>query len=289
MKRPGHPFLLSELEMARFLKLVKDTHDGRVRWTARAEHLLRQALFPMGAEFLAALAPMRHREDGRYSLAAPLESRCWPEGAETTADTRFAPGEVRVAALTGTWEDGNGCRAGFGWGAAVAGRIWRRPGEPVDAMEAGLRLLALMCIAMLQQRDIERDRAPDDEEGAPPDTESAAQPAEPQAAGGGAAPADAVAAALAAGVTGDDIRLVAAFAQHHGPRVAEAVAEMGETSAAVAELVVAFSRLSDLLLGDRGDRIAALLDHAATAADRSAEVRAIAKSRRRPPRATTCH
>ncbi|MGR7997183.1 hypothetical protein [Xanthobacter sp. ZOL 2024] len=117
---------------------------------------LTKAIFPMAAEYLAALAPMTRLGGGLVSLAGPSEAACWPAGAEQTADLRFAPGEVRVDALTGTWEDGNGRQAAFAWAEAVAGRLWRRPDDPCGPQDAFRRLLALLGAAILLTRMRER-------------------------------------------------------------------------------------------------------------------------------------
>lgn len=156
MKLPPSLFILTEEEGALFLSLLAGATQGHVPVTEPLADAVTKALFPMAMEYLATLAPMRRLGGGLVSLAGPPEAACWPAGAEQTADLRFAPGEVRVEALTGTWEDGNGRQAPFAWAEAVAGRLWRRADDPCGPQEAFRRLLALLGAAILLTRMRER-------------------------------------------------------------------------------------------------------------------------------------
>ncbi|MFG1281543.1 hypothetical protein [Xanthobacter autotrophicus] len=151
-----HLPLLTELEYGRLLGLLKAAHHGHVPVTGALADALRKALFPIAAEFLAALAPLQRMGGGLYALDVPLDARCWPAGAEGTADTGFKPGEVRVEAMTGTWEDANGRGHGVAWGDSIAARVWRRPGAPCGSLDAVERLLAMIGAAVLLQRMADR-------------------------------------------------------------------------------------------------------------------------------------
>lgn len=288
--RAGSPFLLDELEMARFLKLLRTADRGRVGWSPALATALGKAIFPHAMEFWAALAPMTRRGDGWVSLAVPTAARCWPEGAEKTADNRFrigkvadhtsafeTPDELRVEVLSGGWEDANSARAGFAYAAGAASRVWRRPDDPCGPFDGGGRLLALIGGAVLLERQAARGDVVDGP-GGNPDADNTCTPTPAARAG---VLEEAVTAARATGITGDDIRLLGALAQHLRPRVTAAAAELGEEGAAVAELVTACDRVADFLLEDRAERIAALLDAAATANERHAAVFDLTEERRR--------
>lgn len=94
------------------------------------------------------------------------------------------------------------------------------------------------------------------------------------------ATAAAITAAIEAGITGDDIRLLAAFAQHLGPVVKDFAAPLRATDVSVADLVVAFHRVADFIIDDRAEQIARLLDAAACQAERRNTVLDLAKARR---------
>lgn len=151
-----HFLLLTELEYGRLLGLLRAAHHGHVPVTGALADALRKALFPIAAEFLAALAPLKRLGGGLYALDVPLDARCWPAGAEGTADTRFKPGEVRVEAMTGAWEDANGRGHGVAWCDGIAARVWRRPGAPCGSLDAVERLLAMVGAAVLLQRMADR-------------------------------------------------------------------------------------------------------------------------------------
>lgn len=146
------PFLMTESERARFLDLVRSSRSGHTPTAAWVMDLLSKVLFVLGVEFLAALAPLTRRGDGTFSLAGAPEAACWPAGAAHTADTSFAPGEVRVEGLSGAWEDGSARQRAVAWGEAVAGRIWRRPDDPCPPLDAVERLYALAGLAILAER-----------------------------------------------------------------------------------------------------------------------------------------
>lgn len=153
MPAPLSPFLMTEEERARFLDLIRASRSGHVPAAAWVMDVLRKILFACGVEYLAALAPMARLGEGKFSLAGEPEARCWPPGAEATADTRKCPASsVVVEGLTGTWEDGNGRQRAIAWGEAVAGRIWRRPDDPCGPQAAVERLFALAGLAILAER-----------------------------------------------------------------------------------------------------------------------------------------
>lgn len=145
------PFLMDELERARLLDLIRNSPNGHLPVTAAAADILRRALFVLGAEFLASLAPIARR-DGKYMLAGPEAAQCWPKGAAETSDTRFGAGEVLFDPLTGIWEDGNGRQSPIAWGDAIAARIWRRPKAHCSCSDAHLRLFAMIGLAILAGR-----------------------------------------------------------------------------------------------------------------------------------------
>ncbi|MEP9355991.1 hypothetical protein ABLE93_20650 [Xanthobacter sp. KR7-65] len=152
MSAPISPFLMSEEERARLLDLIRASRSGHIPTAAWVMDMLRKILFACGVEFLAALAPLSRRGDGIFSLAGSPDAECWPAGAARTADSSFAPGEVRVEGISGAWEDGNARQHAIAWGEAVAGRIWRRPDDPCPSLEAVERLFALAGIAILAER-----------------------------------------------------------------------------------------------------------------------------------------
>ncbi|MFG1223016.1 hypothetical protein [Xanthobacter wiegelii] len=151
MAAPSSPFIADEREMALALDLLRRGHLGRISWSPALVDALTRAAFPFACEFWAALAPMERRGDGWLRLDVPVSAQCWPAGAEATADRRFAPGEVRIEALTGRWQDANGSGSGFAYVGAAA-RVWRRPDDPCGPAEAARRVLAAFGAAVLLQR-----------------------------------------------------------------------------------------------------------------------------------------
>lgn len=168
---PLSPFLVSELEMARTLRLLRASLLGHVGWSPALVEALTKSVFPFATEFWAALAPMQRRGDGWLSLAVPTAARCWPAEAERSLDSAFAVGqpggsdEVRVEALTGRWADANGTGAGFAYAAGAAARVWRRPDAPCTPQEAGERILAQFGKAVLLERMGARGHVVDSIEG----------------------------------------------------------------------------------------------------------------------------
>lgn len=168
MPAPLSPFLMTEEERARFIDLIRASRSGHVPTAAWIMDLLRKVLFACGVEYLAALAPLARLGEGKFSLAGEPEARCWPVGAEATAETRRCPGStVVVEGLTGAWEDGNGSQRAIAWGEAVAGRIWRRPDDPCGPLEAVERLFALAGLAILAERAAARGYPTTGPEGLP--------------------------------------------------------------------------------------------------------------------------
>lgn len=286
-------FLLDENTAAWILEQIRAAPDGRVAWTVEVEHLLGRALVPLGAEFLAALTPwgpIHRRADGQYDLTALPASRCWPARAQESLDRNFALDEVRFNPATGAWCDANGAQDGLAWGAAVAARVWRRPQDRVTPMEAGQRILAIIGLGLLRQRAAEIDGEPWPGLGGPkgpclPVVASPPLAPEPPCAEGVEEhttpdPEEAIAAAVEARISGDDVRLLAALCQHFAPIVRDAAGSSCSDNAAVAELAVAVDRIANFLIADRADRLASLLDESVLRAERGSEARALARAHR---------
>lgn len=170
MAAPLSPFIVSEPETARTLRLLRVSLLGHVGWSPALVEAVTKAIFPYATEFWAALAPMQRRGDGWLSLAVPSAARCWPAEAERSLDSAFAVGqpggfdEVRVEAMTGNWEDANATGAGFAYAAGAAARVWRRPDAPCTPQQAGERLLAQFGKAILLERMAMRGHAVDTDE-----------------------------------------------------------------------------------------------------------------------------
>lgn len=160
MGKPISPYILSEIETARGLRLLRRSFLGHIDFTPAAVDALVKAVFPFAMEWWAALAPMERLGNGRLALIVPVAARCWPDGAENTTEMRFEPSlagdVVLVDALTGAWEDANAASPGFAYLASAAARIWRRPEHLCGPQEAAERLLALIGLAILLERLAER-------------------------------------------------------------------------------------------------------------------------------------
>lgn len=278
MATPLSPFLMSEEERARFLDLIRASRSGHLPAAAWVMDLLRKVLFACGIEYLAALAPMTRLGEGKFSLAGEPEARCWPAGADATADTRKCPGStVIVEGLTGTWEDGNARQRAIAWGEAVAGRIWRRPDDPCGPQEAVERLFALAGLAILAERAAARGYPTDGPEALPfvPD----APPLAPDLPGDEPAP-EASHTTTTTAYVGEDgpLIVVPLLVLDSLVCLADAFEELAETPLCVAEI-----RASgiDPEMAIRCAKLARELASRAIAGEWSAPAPAVAEARRR--------